>query len=68
MNMLDSMLTSDALIIQDIGDEMGPQHADGFLSAFNNACLQFAGFETYLDEHPALKLAPLTNLSYSEYH
>lgn len=71
MSTIDALLTGDEPIVQHLISEVGPITADQFVTEFNNACRQMAGFEQAYQliqqyEHDMM-FAPMTNLSYMEH-
>lgn len=69
MSTVDNMLDGDEPIVQRIAQEEGPLGAAQFVSSFNNACSQMAGFESaYRMLLIAGKsFAPINNLSRVEH-
>lgn len=70
MNAMDQIMSGEEAIVQVIEENHGVLEAERFVAMFNNACLQFAGFEetltVVLHSHPYV-IAPITNLSYLEH-
>lgn len=70
MSTVDHMLDGDEPIVQQIAMEEGPLEASLFVSQFNNACRQMAGFEHAYEVLATFKgtwFAPITNMSYEEH-
>ena len=66
MNAIDSILDGDETVVLQIIDNAGPLAAAQFVSRFNNACMQTAGFEdamAILNQSTACFLVPLYNFS-----
>jgi hypothetical protein len=71
MSTVDAMLDGDEPIVQHLIAEAGPITADQFVSEFNNACMQMAGFEDAYQLIQAydhdMFFAPMANMSYTEH-
>jgi hypothetical protein len=68
MSTVDSMLDGDEPIVLRLLQEAGPMTADQFVTEFNNACMQMAGFENFYNTYVTTGFyAPLTNMSYTEH-
>lgn len=69
MSTVDSMLDGDEPIVLHLLQQLGPMSADQFVSLFNNACMQMAGFEEFYNTHVGFTgfYAPLTNMSHMEH-
>jgi hypothetical protein len=67
-SLIDTMLTRESDTFYDIQEEQGPMIAESFLYEYNNACIQYAGFEDF--EYEAIQAAftaPPQNLSKLEH-
>lgn len=71
MSTVDAMLDGDEPIVQHLIEQAGHITAGQFVSEFNNACMQMAGFEDAYrlihSYHHDMFFAPLTNMSYMEH-
>lgn len=70
MNMLDCILEPSDPAYQELVAVDGPLLADEYMRAFNNACVQYAGFEQFFMQKPPTirpHVAWINNLSVMEH-
>lgn len=71
MNAIDNMLSGDEPEVEVVKDMFGLRAAEHYVDEYNNACVQMAGFEDFLQgmqETSHVFYAPPTNVSYSQDH
>ncbi len=71
MNMLDCVIEPGDQIHTEMTHDQGPIAADDYMRAYNNACVQYAGFETYFQAQISGGVRPhiawINNLSTTEH-